>query len=48
MNTVLPEPDCPMMRFVFPVSKVAEMSWSTRVPSNHLDTFLASIIAAGV
>ena len=36
MSTVFPEPDCPMIRLVFPSSNTVDMPFSTSMPSNDL------------
>ena len=44
INTVFPEPLCPMMRLVFPFSKVALISFNTSLPSNDFQSPFSSII----
>ena len=44
MSTVFPEPLCPMIRLVFPFSKVALISFSTSFSSNDLQSPFSSII----
>ena len=43
-NTVLPEPLCPMMRFVLPFSNVVEIPLSTSTPLKDLRKFSTCII----
>ncbi len=48
MRTVLPEPDCPMIRFVLPFSKVALMPLSTSRSPKDLCRSCSSIMRAVV
>ena len=45
ISTVFPEPLCPMMRLVFPVSKMVDTSLRTVFPSNDFMACFTSIIA---
>ena len=48
ISTVLPEPLCPIIRLVFPVSNTALTPFSTFTPSNDFSMSFISIIASGV